>query len=68
MTAYGPIKIPGTDVRAYVNEASPGEWDYGLWTEPGDATLVAKGRVTLPLRVTPEQVARVAFILEVDYP
>lgn len=75
---HGPISIPGTDVTAYLaewtREGSKGKWTYTLWTkgewvEHGD-DLIAVGTLDLSEMhgtVTPEQVARIAFLLEVEY-
>jgi hypothetical protein len=68
LTNYGPVSIPGTTVTASfgVRDSAPNTWVYSLWTQ-GDE-LVSVGELVLPgLRMTPEQVARVAFLLDVDY-
>lgn len=60
------VPVPGSTVVAYVSvrDAEPTEWIYSLWTSD-EEELIAADQVTLPERVTPEQVARIAFILEV---
>lgn len=60
------VPVPGSTVVAYlaVRDAEPTEWIYSLWTSD-EEELIASDQVTLPERVTPEQVARIAFILEV---
>ena len=64
------VPVPGTDVTAYlaVRDANPTEWIYSLWTN-GEDEIIASDQVTLPveLKVTPQQVARVAFLLSVEY-
>lgn len=63
------VEVPGTRVVAEVGRRhGTQEWAYTLWddhkTEP-----VARGVIDFhPMRVTPDQVARVAFLLELEYP
>lgn len=64
---YGPIEVPGTDVRAYLYKITPNIWSYGLWTGPDDADLVSSGRLDVPAGYSPAGVARIAFILDVEY-
>jgi hypothetical protein len=68
------VPVPGTNVTCYigVRDAAPDTWFYSLWSgrdgQEGDTKLVATGDVTIDhLFVTPQQVARIAFLLEVDY-
>lgn len=70
ITNYVEI-VPGTDVTCYlgVRDSRPNEWIYSLWTGEGDDEMaLVTGSLDLSgLSVTPQQVARVAFLLEVDY-
>jgi hypothetical protein len=63
--------VPGSDVTAYlgVHCDAPTVWNYSLWSGEGDAEeLLHVGSVDMTtLDVTPSQVARIAFLLEVDY-
>lgn len=76
------VPVPGTTVTAFlgIRDAEPTVWIYSLWegegddeTSPDERTLadermLATGRLDLsPLTPTPEQVARIAFILEIEY-
>lgn len=74
------VKIPGTSCVARLGnrqELDPGHWFYTLWDEVGISTedpteteeqMIAQGSMDLDgLTVTPEQVARVAFLLECEY-
>lgn len=65
------VPVPGSTVTAYLGqwEDRAGTWAYSLWTGEGDAeTLVAAGWLPgIPAEVTAEQVANIAFMLEVDY-
>lgn len=74
------IRIPGTTCLALANKSrrAPGWWSYFLYDECdergamlGSASgvrLLAADAINLAgLSVTPEQVARIAFILEVDH-
>ena len=68
LTNYQHVRIPGTDAVAYlgIHDHSPSVWYYSLWTENDD--LVSTGELDLSgLTLTPAQVARVAFLLDVDY-
>lgn len=63
------VTIPGAHTRAVVTEVRPdtGTWMYSLICEDGehiDGEVVMGGE----LAVTPDQVARVAFLLEMEYP
>lgn len=60
--------VPGSDVKVClgIHEGST-IWHYSLWSAD-DETLHASGSVDLAgLEVTPRQVARFVFLLEVDY-
>lgn len=76
------VPIPGSTVTAYLaewtREGSKGKWTYSLWTEQypnetrddGGEELIAVDTLDLSEMhgsVTPEQVANVAFLLEVEY-
>lgn len=65
------VPVPGSTVTAYLAQwaSRPGEWGYSLWTSEGDAeTLLVSGCLPgIPAEVTAEQVANIAFMLEVDY-
>lgn len=67
------IAVPGSNVTAHLGsfDVTPNKWNYSLWTGEGDTEeLLAVGELDLTgsgLTVTPEQVARVAFILELEY-
>lgn len=72
LTNYSRVPIPGTDVVAYfgVWDSDPSTWTYSLWTpaDNGEEDLIAVGQVDVgDLPVIPEQVARIAYLLEVDY-
>lgn len=63
------VKVPGTTVTAHLGvwDHSPSNWVYSLWDE-GD-NLIAVGELDFKdLNVTDEQVARIAFLLECEYP
>lgn len=65
--------VPGSTVTAYLGtwEHLPTTWVYSLWTgrngEEGDTELISTGWLEMPENATPNQVARVAFLLDVDY-
>lgn len=70
------VKVPGTTVTAYLaewtSEERKGEWTYSLWDEDSaDMYNACIGNDTMDLsgfhNVTPDQVARMAFLLEVEY-
>lgn len=73
------IHVPGTDVTAFLakRDWTPGVWIYSLWTGTGyedDTECVATGDLDLRLKdkvnlykIRPDQVARVAFLLEFEY-
>lgn len=68
------VKVPGTCVVAYLGNfaAEPDGWVYSLYDasneEYADEEFIASGSLDFPgLNVSAEQVARVAFLLEVDY-
>lgn len=61
--------VPGTNVTAMVTEKRPGVWDYILISDDPDTGVIARGEMPLVgVTVTPDQVARIAFLLECDYP
>jgi len=68
-------KIPGTTVTCYmgVKDSEPTVWIYTLWTNPEDPSnpedLIAVSSIDFKDMpdVTPQQVARAAFLLEVTY-
>lgn len=73
MTAYR-VPVPGSCVWAHVQrgESSPDEpgtvWEYSLWNEGEEVYMISRGTLDFKgLHVTPEQVGRVAFILDVEY-
>lgn len=60
--------VPGADATVYLgHHLNTGRWDYSIWD--GNDELIISGH--LPpfegLTVSPEQVARIAFLLEVEY-
>lgn len=63
------VDVPGTNVTCHmgVYDSAPTVWAYSLWDD--DDTLLATGRMDLDGLpwVKPEQVARVAFLLECEY-
>ena len=66
------VPVPGTSAVAYLGnfEAEPDGWVYSLYDVDDDheESLIATGSLNLHgLNVTAEQVARIAFLLEVDY-
>ena len=73
---HGPVSIPGTDVVAYLGHWVEGpkadSWVYALYTTgTGEENLIAQDDLYIPqpdtYTVTPEQIARIAFLLEVEY-
>jgi len=70
---YYEVPIPGTTVTAYLatRDDDGTVWTYGLWTGEDDNDLVAASTLTLPVeavgKVTADQVARIAFLLDVEY-
>lgn len=62
------IPVPGTSVSAWVNKSryAPGYWSYSLFDERG-ACIATDGVNFEGLDVDAQQVARIAFLLEVDY-
>jgi hypothetical protein len=62
------ILVPGTTVAAWVypSKHAPGYWSYTLFDEDGKA-FATDGVNFSGLDVDAQQVARIAFILEVDY-
>ncbi len=78
LTNYGPIRIPGTVVDAYLGHWTDGykkgTWVYSLWdstkAEGDENELIVTGTFDLsdlPEYVTPGQVAQIAFLLKVEY-
>ena len=67
------VAVPGTSVSAFLGRfvPDPDRWVYSLWAPAEDGCLsdiVATGDLNLKgLSVTPDQVARVAFLLSVEY-
>lgn len=65
-------KVPGTTVTCFLGrfDETPSMWAYSLWTE-GDEELISTGWLEIPqpdtYTITPQQVARIAFLLDVDY-
>jgi len=62
--------VPGTDVTCYLGVWSnkPSEWIYSLWSVDWNGELVSSGSFDLTgLIVTPAQVARIAFLMDVEY-
>lgn len=62
------VEVPGTSVTAYLGQSTerPDMWMYSLWS--GDVEHVASGALDLSgLVVRPDHVARVAFLLSVEY-
>lgn len=69
--------VPGTDVTCYLGQwdNKPETWAYSLWTGRGngdESKLIATGYLDIPqpdtYTITPQQVARIAFLLDVEYP
>lgn len=65
------VPIPGTDdavVCLGVNVNKPDTWHWSLWTGANASNLVDAGSLDFPgLNVSAFQVARVAYLLTVDY-
>lgn len=74
------VPVPGTCVIADlgVRDSEPYKWIYSLWDECAEETgadPIAVGELDLatvgpegsPVNITPDQAARIAFILEVEY-
>ncbi|MGW0939126.1 hypothetical protein [Streptomyces sp. NPDC002666] len=59
------IKIPGTNVTALVYWTAIG-WRYRLHTPAHREQMVTGYIDSLPAEVTPEQVAKIAFVLRED--
>lgn len=71
LTNYS-VDVPGTTVTCHmgVKDSAPTVWIYSLWEETFDSgTLLATGEMDLAglPDVRPDQVARVAFLLECEY-
>lgn len=74
LTNYS-VDVPGTTVTCHMGvwDSAPTVWVYSLWEDDmGDAnpgTLLATGEMDLDglPDVRPDQVARVAFLLECEY-
>lgn len=69
------VPVPGSDVTACLgvrHERDPGHWIYTLWVDYNhdEQEMIAQGSFDLDglKAVTPEQVARIAFLLECEYP
>lgn len=68
-TYHGLTAIPGTSVGAYLTQDGD-NWTYSLREiiEGGRDVTLAEGELDMTaLNVTPQQVARIAFILELEY-
>lgn len=63
------IEIPGTTVTAVVVGTNDYKaWGYRLYDgHPTYTHQIAAGQFKTPERVTSEQVARIAYLLEVEY-
>lgn len=62
------VRIPGSNVSAIVGERVPGVWTYTLASDDPDVGLIAEDEMSLQgVNVTPDQVGRIAFILECEY-
>ncbi len=69
------VPVPGSTVTAYLAQRrdDPSTWIYSLWedkeyTDGYEDTYLAAGDFDLKgLAVTPDQVARIAFVLELEY-
>jgi hypothetical protein len=63
------ILIPGTTVAAWVypSKHAPGYWSYTLFDEDGQAIATDGVDFSGIEGLTAEQVARVAFLLEIEY-
>lgn len=65
------VPIPGSTVTAYLGvwDKAPDEWIYTLFDENDND--IAGGSFCIPqpdtYTITPEQVANIAFLLEVEY-
>lgn len=60
--------VPGSTVTACmaVRDATPNDWTYSLWDENDE--LISTGTLPdLPAYVKPDQVARIAFLLDIEY-
>ena len=68
--AHDVIDVPGTNVGAYLDQEGA-KWSYSLreFSEAGNEVVLANGELDMTgLEVSPGQVARIAFILELEYP
>ncbi len=63
------VPIVGTDVTAYLAEMEGGTWIYSLWAGEGDDEALLSGDALelAGIRATPDQVARMAYLLDVEY-
>jgi len=62
--------VRGTDVLAYLaHHNGTDKWTYSLWSGTGDdEQVISTGQIDFDgMDVNPEQVARVAFLLDVEY-
>lgn len=63
--------VPGTDVTAYLAHWNgTDKWTYSLWAGQGDDEyVISTGTFDVDglKGVTPEQVGRIAFILDIEY-
>lgn len=70
------VPIPGADAVAFLGKFDPSGvsiWNYSLWSGENEGTLISTGSLDLTgmdgsgIEPGPEQVARIAFLLDVDY-
>lgn len=61
------VPVRGSSVTAYLGlRTRTGEWIYSLWDV--DDNVIASGTLgVVDMDITPDQAARIAFLLEVDY-
>ncbi|MCA1839951.1 MAG: hypothetical protein LC723_06430 [Actinobacteria bacterium] len=72
------VDIPGSTVTAYLGQWDdrPYEWAYSLWVDDDteNVDIVSSGTLDMsdtghgPVKITPDQAARIAFLLDVEYP
>lgn len=63
------VPVRGSDVVAFlgVRDMFPNVWLYSLWCAD-DNEMISTGEIDFgDMTVTPDQVARVAFLLDVEY-
>lgn len=61
------VPIPGSDVTVClgVYNRNPFHWFYSLWDETDN--LISQGSFDTPYGVRPDQVGRIAFLLDIEY-